>query len=310
MTNQFNIHPDCQKLRGMELSFNPLFLGLMNTLLHLAAARKWSKYKSIVTKHMVTGLDANHVPVWLIRPANVATLAPALVYCHGGAFILKHSPQHVENAIRYAQETNCVVLFVDYRLAPKNPFPAGFNDCYSTLIWAHQNAEKLGIDKQRVAVGGDSAGGAIAAGMTQKSLQENGPQICGQLLIYPVSDSGCKSASSTAFASVPPFKNFSVRSMWEAYLGHSLSTTVAPYASPLHNQLKGLPKAYVETGEYDPLRDEGKAYADALVANGVEVALNETKGTVHGFDALVPDSKLSQDAMNSRVQFLRKIFNN
>lgn len=311
MVDQLNIHPDFQKIRGMELSLKPWLLTLMNGAMHLAAAMKWSKYKDIVTQHKVIGLDGHRTPVWLIKPEGVKTPAPTLLYFHGGAFILKHSPQHIENAIRYACEAKCCVLFVDYRLAPQNPFPAGFNDCYSALAWAYQNAEKLGIDKQRIAVGGDSAGGAIAAGVAQKALQEGGSQLCGQLLIYPVADSDCKSTSSAAFASVPPFKNLLLQSIWEAYLGHSLDAgaRVAQYASPIHGKLAGLAPAYVETGEYDPLCDEGKAYADALVANGVNVVLNETKGTVHGFDVLVPVAILSQDAITSRIQFLQKIFN-
>jgi acetyl esterase/lipase len=244
----------------------------------------------------------------MIRPAHLKTSAPVLVYCHGGAFILKHSPQHIENAIRYAQEANCCVLFVDYRLAPKHPFPAGFDDCYATLVWARQNAEKFGFDNQRIAVGGDSAGAAIATGMAQKAAHEDKITLCGQLLVYPVTDSDCKTPSGTAFADVPPFKNFSRRAMWEAYLGQSPATAVPRYAAPLHGDLAGLAPAYVETGEYDPLRDEGADYANALTANGVEIDLNQTRGTVHGFDALVPASKISQDAIARRVQFLRNIF--
>ena len=309
MKPAFNIHPDFQKIRGIALSLNPLLLALMNGALHFAASRKWSKYKDIVTEHSVTGVDGYRTSVWLIKPTHVKAPAPALIYCHGGAFILKHSPQHIENAIRYAQEANCYVVFVDYRLAPKHQFPSGFNDCYSTLIWVHQNAEKLGIDKQRIAIGGDSAGGALAAGVAQKATQENAASLCGQLLVYPMTDSDCKTVSASAYADVPPFKNFSMPVIWGAYLGHDLKTGAAPYASPVHGKLAGLPPAYVETGEYDPLCDEGKAYASGLIANGVDVIFNETKTTVHGFDLLAPDAKLSQDAMASRMQFLRTVFN-
>ncbi|HET8710204.1 MAG TPA: alpha/beta hydrolase [Spongiibacteraceae bacterium] len=308
MNTPINIHPDFQKVRGMELSFNPLLLGLMNGLMGFAASRKWAKYKSIVTAHTVIGLDGHRIPVWLIKPATAKAPAPVLVYCHGGAWILKHSPQHIENAIRYAQEANCCVLFVDYRLAPKHAFPKPFDDCYAALVWAQQNAEKLGIDKQRIAVGGDSAGAAIAAGAAQKARDE-GMQLCGQLLLYPVTDSDCKTPSGAAYANVAPFKNFSRKGMWEAYLGQSLDAGVPKYASPIHGNLSGLAPAYVETGEYDPLCDEGMDYAKALSAQGIAVALNETKGTIHGFDALVPNAKLSQDAIASRVQYLRKIFN-
>ncbi|MFT3929142.1 MAG: alpha/beta hydrolase [Spongiibacteraceae bacterium] len=308
MSTPINIHPDFQKIRGMKLSFSSMMLSVMNAMLHLAAARKWSKYKAIAKKHVVTGIDGHRVAVWLIRPAHVTAIAPALVYCHGGAFVIKHSPQHIENAIRYAEDANCCVLFVDYRLAPQNPFPAGFNDCYSTLMWASQNAEKLGIDKQRIAIGGDSAGGAIAAGVAQKVAHENKLSLRGQLLIYPVADSDCKTTSGTGFADVPPFKQFSLVKMWEAYLGHPPTSGVPAYASPLHSNLKDLAPAYVETGEYDPLRDEGINYAKALAANGVAVELNETKGTVHGFDALVPQSRIAKAAIEQRATFLRHIF--
>ncbi len=308
MSERINIHSDFQKIRGIALPSSPFLLGLMNGAMHLAAALKWSKYKRIASQHRVIGLDGHRIPVWLIKPENLAAPSPALVYCHGGAFILKHSPQHIENAIRLALDANCCVLFVDYRLAPQHPFPAGFNDCYAALTWAYQNAEKLGIDKQRIAIGGDSAGGAIAAAAAQKAAHEDGIDLCGQLLIYPVTDSECKSPSSSAFADVPPFKNFSVRWMWEMYLGRALERGVERYAAPLQGNLAGVARAYVETGEYDPLRDEGIAYAKALAANGVAVELNETRGTVHGFDALAPAAKLSQDAIASRVQFLRTIF--
>lgn len=309
MATQINIHPDFQKIRGISLPFNPWALALMNGALQLAAAKKWWKYKTIVTQRIVIGLDGHRIPVWLIKPAHVKTPAPALVYCHGGAFILKHSPQHIENAIRYAHEANCYMLFVDYRLAPKHAFPAGFNDCYATLIWAYQNAEKLGVDKQRIAVGGDSAGGTMAAGIAQKTVEENTVTLRGQLLIYPVTDSDCKSISGTAYADIPPFKRLSLRRTWTAYLGHDPAAGVPRYASPIHGKLTGLARAYIETGEYDALCDEGKAYASALIAHGVDVICNETKGTVHGYDALVPDSKLSKDAMKSREQFLLNIFN-
>lgn len=307
MTPPINIHPDFQKIRGMSLPSNPWLLAAMNGGLHLAAAMKWSKYKNIATRQIITGLDGHRIPAWIIKPENLKAPSPALLYFHGGAFILKHSPQHIENAVRYAREANCCVIFVDYRLAPKYPFPIPFNDCCAALTWAIQNTEKLGIDKQRIAVGGDSAGAAIAASLAQKALHD-GIELCGQLLIYPVTDSDCKTSSSTAFADVAPFKQFSMRAMWKDYLGRALASDIPQYASPIHGNLANLAPAYVETGEFDPLRDEGAAYAKALVTHGVDVVRNETKGTVHGYDALVPDAKLSQEAIASRVLFLRKIF--
>lgn len=304
-----NIHPDFQTLPAFELPFNRPFRQLvMNGGLDLAAAMKFSKFRKIVDRKQILGPDGHQVRIWVIRPENLAKPSAALLYFHGGAFVLKHSPQHIENTIRYAHEANCSVIFVDYRLSPKHAFPTGFNDCYGALTWTIQNAGSLGIDTQRVAVGGDSAGGAFAATVAQKAAHDDSIKLCGQLLIYPVIDSECKSASSAAFSEVPPFKRFSVKAMWNAYLGKAADSGVLPYASPLHGNLSGLAPAYVETGEFDPLRDEGAAYAQALVTNGVNVTFNDTKGTVHGYDLVAAHSALAQQAIQNRVQFLRRIF--
>jgi acetyl esterase len=112
---------------------------------------------------------------------------------------MKPAPQHFENALRYDREADCAVIFVEYRLAPKCPFPAGFNDCYATLRWVIANAEKLDVDARRIVVGGDSAGGGLAAGVVQRAWQEDGISLCGQLLIYPCVDLICNRASMAAF---------------------------------------------------------------------------------------------------------------
>lgn len=303
-----NIHPDFQKVLAVELPFKRAFSqALMNGGLNIAAALRFAKYKTISEHKKIAGPDGHRIPLWVIKPETITTPSATLVYFHGGGFVLKHAPQHIENAIRYAREANCRVIFVDYRMAPKHAFPAPFNDCYAALTWALLNAEALGIDKQRIAVGGDSAGGALATTVAQKAVLD-GIKLCGQLLIYPVTDSDGKSPSSSAFAAVRPFKRFTVHRMWEAYLGYPASRGAPAFASPQHGNLSDLAPAYIETGEFDPLRDEGAAYAKALTANGVDVVLNETKGTVHGYDLVVPGSKISQAAIQRRVQFLRGIF--
>lgn len=230
-----------------------------------------------------------------------------MIYLHGSGFMVKHVPQHIENAVRYAREAGCMVLFVDYRLAPQYRFPIPFDDCYATLDWVLDNAEALGIDTDRIAIGGDSAGGALAACVVQKAMKAN-RRICGQLLVYPITDCRCETWSSTAFANVQPFKGFSMPAVWETYLGYTPDGDPPAYASPMHGDLAGLPPAYVETEEYDPWRDEGAAYADALREAGVEVELNEMQGTVHGFDAFAPDSMVVHEAIERRVAFLKSVF--
>lgn len=305
---KFDLHPDFQSIQARPMPNNRWLLALINGFLTAANAIKCNKLKAIITHEKIIGADDHRVPLLIIRPENLSSPSPALVYCHGGGFVLKHSPRHIEYALRYAREAHCCVIFVDYRLAPKHPFPEGFNDCYATLLWAFENAEKLGIDKHRVAVGGDSAGGTMAASAAQKAAHEDNIKLCGQLLIYPATDSDCKWPSGTAFADIPPFKALSLTAVWEVYLGHAIVADVPRYASPRHGDLLGLAPAYIETAEFDPLGDEGIDYARALLSKGVEVALNETKNTVHGFDILVPDSEISKAAIDRRIQFLREIF--
>ena len=302
------IHPDFQSIKGRALPFSRWPLALLTGLLTVVNALHRRKFANLITAQSIPSLDGGQVTLLVIKADNLVAPTAALIYCHGGAFVMKHAPQHLENAVRYAREAHCAVIFVDYRLAPKYPFPAGFDDCYAALRWASSNAAQLGIDKQRIAVGGDSAGGAMAAAVAQRAMHEDGIGLCGQMLIYPVADAQCERPSALAYANVPPFKAASPAAMWQAYLGHPLSAGVPHYASPIDGNLSGLAPAYVELAEFDMLHDQGHAYAQAMLAAGVDVALNEIKGAVHGFDILAARSGVSQAAMQSRIQFLRKIF--
>lgn len=308
MNNSFDIHPDFQSIKARTLSLKRWALALMRNLLAAVNALHRRKYKAIVSRERIDGPGGHRIPVQIIRPENPSVPCPALIYFHGGAFVMKHAPQHLENAVRYARESGCCVIFVEYRLAPVNPFPAGFEDCHAALRWALANAETLGIDARRVAVGGDSAGGALAATVAQRARHEDGIELCGQMLIYPVADVACARPSTSAFVDVPPFKAASLASLWDVYFKDPLAAGVPRYASPIHGELSGLAPAYVETAEFDMLHDQGHAYAQALIASGVEVEQNDIKGAVHGFDLLAADSEVSKAAMQSRIGFLRRIF--
>jgi acetyl esterase/lipase len=302
-----NIHPDFQAIKGVATTIKRLPLALMNGFLSTVNSLYLKRYKTIVSHETIPGLDGHRVPLLIFTPEDLATPSPALVYYHGGAFILKQAPPHLDNAARYAREANCRVIFVDYRLAPQCPFPAAFNDCYSALQWTLTNSQKLNVDKERIAVGGDSAGGALAAGVAQRALHD-GIKLCGQMLVYPIADSTCHWPSVKKYSSVPPFKALPYIALWEAYLGQSLSVGIPTYAAPLLGDVSGVAPAYVETAQYDPLHNEGMAYAEALQAKGIEVDVNATTGTVHGFDLLAAKSSISKAAMASRIQFLRKVF--
>jgi acetyl esterase len=302
-----DIHPELRSVGAHSLPSSSWALAAVRNLLAAVNAVHRQKFRSIITRTRITSSDGYPVPVLIIRPEHLRPLAPALVYYHGGAFIMKPAPQHLENAVQYARGAECIVFFVEYRLAPKHPFPAGFNDCYAALQSLISSADKLGIDTKRVLVGGDSAGGGLAAGVAQRAWQEDRITLCGQLLIYPCVDLVCTRPSMAAFADVPPFKQAPARSVAQMYLGHSPAEAMPRYASPIYGDVTDLAPAYVETAQFDILHDQGTAYAHAMRAKGVVVELNEIKGGIHGFDVLAAHSGVAKDAMRRRIQFLRRV---
>jgi acetyl esterase len=308
VAQKVDIHPELRSVKGHSLPANRWLLGGMQNLLSAVNAIHRRKFKRLATRTTIAGSDQYAIPIVIIRPETLHPPAPALVYYHGGAFVMKPAPQHFENAVRYAREAGCLVIFVEYRLAPRYPFPAGFNDCYAALQWTLSQAQSLGLDPKRVAVGGDSAGGGLAAGVAQRARHEDGISLCGQLLIYPCVDLVCRRPSISAYADVPPFRNASAVSIAETYLGHPIAEGVPRYASPLDGDLTHLAPAYVETPQFDLLHDQGSAYAKALIERGVEVDSNEIAGGIHGFDLLAADSSVSKAAMQRRIQFLRRVF--
>jgi len=308
MSATVNIHPELRSIKAHAMPKSRWALGLMQSFLSAVNALHRRKYKSVFTQTSVPSADGYAVPTLIIRPENLRSSAPALVYYHGGAFVMKPAPQHFENALRYAREAECVVIFVEYRLAPHHPFPAGFNDCYAALRWMLSNAGQLGIDKERIVVGGDSAGGGLAASVAQRALQEDGISLRGQLLIYPAVDLLCNRSSVAAYNNVPPFKAASPMEIAETYLGRSVAEGMPRYASPIYGDVSRLAPAYVETPEFDLLHDQGVAYAQAMMDKGIEVDRNEVKGGVHGFDLLAAGSSVAKDAMQRRIQFLRRVF--
>jgi len=307
MSNKYDIHPDFARFPAITLKFRRLTLWLINMLTSLQCFFVRRRLQTIVTHHAVSRPDGSRIKVLSMRPGGLAQPAPALVYCHGGAFAITYASLHLHNCERYAREAGCTVIFVDYRLAPRYPFPHGFDDCYAVLQWVVGKARDLGIDSDRIAVGGDSAGGALAAGIAHKARDEKLVDLCGQMLVYPVVDNSCSTPSATEFVDVPLWNAKSNRNMWQMYLSAGPGGEAPPYAAPGHGQLHGLAPSYVETAEFDPLRDEGLRYAENLRQAGVRVALNETKRTVHGYDANA-NNDIARQSMLARIKFLNEAF--
>ena len=208
---------------------------------------------------------------------------PILVYLHGGGWVLGNLEARDDFCRAWANETGHVVVNVDYRLAPENPFPAGLEDARAAVRWAHSHAGAIGGDADRLVVGGDSAGGNLAAATALLTRDRGGPEIAHQLLVYPVTDYGFDTASHRAFADGYFLTRENMEWYWDHYLSHDLHGA-NPYVSPLRApSLGALPPATVLTCGFDPLRDEGAAYAERLSDAGVPVTHLEYESMIHGF---------------------------
>lgn len=248
-------------------------------------ARAATDYVSNEHVHEIRDIDAAGVPVRLYRPTADTNLG-LLVYFHGGGWVLGSVNSHDGTCRSIANQSGCAVLSVEYRLAPEDPFPAGLEDSLKATAWAAANAESLGIDATRIAVGGDSAGGNLAAVVAQ--LQP--VPIAFQMLIYPVTDCRMSSASYVENAAGPFLRAVDMDAFINLYLDGKTSTN-DPRVSPICADpavLASCPPAIVITAEHDPLRDEGEDYGRALLAAGVPTSIVRYFGMIHGFLGMAP----------------------
>ena len=223
---------------------------------------------------------AGSIPLRLYRPSN--GVLPALIYFHGGGWVLGDLDTHDAVCRQLAVQAGVVVIAVDYRLAPEHPFPAAVDDCYSATAWIASNAVALGIDNRRLAVGGDSAGGGLAAVMTLMA-RRGGPALAFQILVYPVTDLRAESESYSKYAD----GYLLTRNMMRWFIAQYAPTPddvrdwrASPLLAP---SVDGVPPALVITAGLDPLRDEGEAYARRLEEAGVAVDYMCLGGMIHGF---------------------------
>ena len=230
--------------------------------------------------------DADGVPVRIYRRAEADGAEPALVFYHGGGYIACGLSSHERLCVRLARLAGCAVVSVDYRLAPEHPFPAAVDDALAALRWVAAHGREHGLDTSRIAVGGDSAGGSLATVTALRVRDEGGPALRHQLLIYPGTDLTGETESERLYSDGYFLDSAFSKMCLDAYLPAPLDRG-QPWASPLLSpDLGGLPPATVQTAECDPLRDEGKAFADRLAASGVPTRYTDYPGVFHGFASL------------------------
>ena len=229
----------------------------------------------------VVDCDCSGVPARRYHPVADEP-RPAIVYFHGGGWVLGNLETHDAVCRRLARESTCVVIAVDYRLAPENPFPAATEDCYTATKHIVENATELGLQPGEISVAGDSAGGNLAAVTALRFRDDQRDDIQLQLLLYPVIEPQFNSATYEQYAEGFGLTRDVMEFFWHQYLPDT-SMWNNSYAVPSSARLSGLPKAFVVTAEYDVLRDEGESYAKRLSESGCDVTLVRYKGMLHGF---------------------------
>ncbi|WP_376795524.1 alpha/beta hydrolase fold domain-containing protein [Thermogemmatispora sp.] len=251
---------------------------------------------------------APDVPVRLYRPSQVHGPLPGLLWIHGGGYVLGNIEQDDLLAQHLVDSVECLVVSVDYRLAPEHPFPAAVEDCYAALKWMATHADELGLDRTRLAIGGASAGGGLTAALALLTRDRGEVPLIFQLLIYPMLDDRDATRSTEIFAEAPIWNREDNRRGWRAYLGEAAGgPNVSPYAAAARAEdLRGLPPAFVAVGAAEIFLDEDVDYALRLAHAGVPVELQVYPRAYHAWDGIAPASRLAQQFAASRDRALRE----
>lgn len=259
-------------------------------------------------KNTTVDVNAQKIPLRIYTPESQDNL-PIIIYSHGGSWISGNLDTHDNVCRKLAQNTKAIVISVDYRLAPENPFPAGLNDVYNVLQWTYNNAQNINGNKKQIAVVGDSAGGNLSAAVSLMARNKSGPQITCQVLIYP--STNIYELNTQSWSYFANDFNISLEDM-EKYISLYIpqkEDRKNDYASPLlATNLKDLPDALIVTAEIDPLRDDGEAYGNKLKEAGIHADTIRFNGVTHGFITMDKITDKADNALNQISLYLQNKF--
>lgn len=253
---------------------------------------------------------APDVAMQVYYPPDQSGPLPGILWIHGGGYILGNVEQDAPMAKRIVLLASCIVVSVDYRLAPENPFPAAIEDCYAALLWMASHSEELGLDRNRLAIGGASAGGGLAAGLALLARDRGEIDLIYQLLIYPMIDDCNIVPASETVRDAPLWTRESNKIGWRSYLGcEPGGEGVSCYASACRAaDVRGLPPAYIAVGELDLFMNENITYAQRLADAGVLTELHIYPGAFHAFDGIAPDTEIAKRFTSDYLTALRQAF--
>jgi acetyl esterase/lipase len=308
-------HPDLYPVaRFLPRSVHPeLIVRLLRLRQRLRRAPKIPRVPRVdgVIAHdvLVPSLDGKHsIRIRVYRPESVQSPIPALLWLHGGGFVMGDCEIDQDNNIALVREAGIAVASVNYRLAPGHPFPAPIEDCYAALQWLHAQAKALGVLPDRIAIGGASAGAGLAAGVALMAHDRGELPIAFQLLIYPMLDDRTALRADIDTSGARLWDNKCNRFGWSAYLRKPPgSADVPPYAAPGRREnLSGLPSAWIGVGTFDLFHDEDLLYAKRLVESGVPCELRIVEGAYHGFDLFSPKADVVRQFRQSYVTAMKR----
>lgn len=308
------LDPQCRALIEAAAAAGTPFDGTDHIAVRTAYAATTANYRHAtgelesVVDTMFPGPTGN-VAVRIYRPQNEHPGAqPCLIFYHGGGWAVGDLDTHDHMCRHLAHGSGAIVIAVDYRLAPEHKFPAALEDCLAAVHWVVNSAEELAIDPARIAIGGDSAGGNLSAAVTIALRDSNGPKLALQLLLYPAVDFTADNESIRENATGYLLTRAALEMFTDLYLPNRAARS-DPRASPLlQRNHADLPRAFVQTAEFDPLRDEGRDYAEALMAAGCPVEYKCYPGVVHGFARMGAKVDAAMTALDDACGVLRETF--
>ncbi|CAM3538161.1 alpha/beta hydrolase [Marinicrinis lubricantis] len=261
-------------------------------------------------ERIISGADSHDMLIKIYEPIHRdERKLPALLWIHGGGYVLGHPNGEDMICEGFVQIADCVVVSPDYRLAPEHPFPAAIEDCYAALQWMTDAAAELNIDPARVAIGGASAGGGLTAALALMARDKGGPPICFQLPLYPMIDDRNVLSSSFEIMDNRVWNRTNNLAAWSMYLGEHEQSNISQYAAPSRaRDLVGLPPAYSCVGQMDLFRDETIEYVARLAQAGVDVEFHLYPGGYHAFEHVVPEAEISQRVKKGYMEALKRAF--
>lgn len=297
--NKYPIHNDFRTACRITAPLGRSVLNIGNAFLSTMPKGMRSNSELTINKTKITSTtDGKKFSAWVITPKSGNTPRPAILFLHGGGFVFKGAPYHYDLAKEYARCTGSVVVMVDYRTAHNNPYGTSLQDCLDAWRWIISEAQSLGIDTTRTAIVGDSAGGFLAI----KTVLGSDIRPSKLMLIYPVVDCSMRTKSIAEFNDTPVWNSELNKKMWAYYLQDETEKSLLDLTK---NELQKIPTTYIETAEFDCLRDEGNEFAQMLQSSGVATTCIQTDGTMHGFD-MAQQSDITQHQIAERCKWLRE----